>query len=86
VFPQPQVKSLFARYVLVQLYVDYKENEAFLLKEFNTLQLPLYAVVEPTGDGKFRKVAVYEEGKINDVNGFVEFLRKNLPAGAVAAR
>jgi hypothetical protein len=84
VFPLPRIKALFAQYVLVRLYIE--KHEAFMQREFKTTQLPLYAVVEPTGDGKFRKVAVYEEGKINNVDGFAEFLRKNASAGVVASR
>jgi thiol:disulfide interchange protein DsbD len=39
-------------------------------------RLPLYAILEPLTTGKVRVVAVYEEGKINDVGAFVGFLKK----------
>ena len=53
-------------------------NLAFQQKAFGTQQLPLYAILEPQVDGKVRVVDVYDEGKINDVPRFVEFLKKPL--------
>lgn len=39
------------------------------------IQLPLYAVLMPQSDGKLKVIGVYDEGKINDVAKFVEFLK-----------
>ncbi len=61
---------------------DAKANLQLQRDRFGTEQLPLYVVVEPQGENDFREVARYEEGKINDVSEFVEFLSDNLPAGA----
>jgi hypothetical protein len=36
--------------------------------------------VKPLGGGKFEKVDIYPEAKINSPNAFAEFLKKPLPA------
>jgi thiol:disulfide interchange protein len=61
---------------------DAKRNLKFQRDNFDTEQLPLYVIVEPTGKGSWRKVAVYKEGKINDVEEFVEFLSTNVGSAA----
>jgi thiol:disulfide interchange protein DsbD len=56
-------------------------NREFQLKHFGTEQLPLYVVIEPAPNEQgWRTIEVYPEGKINDIDGFVEFLERN--AGA----
>ncbi len=51
-------------------------NGRFQEESFGTEQLPLYVILEPLADGKVRVVDVYEEGKINDVPGFLKFLAR----------
>lgn len=41
---------------------------------FGTQQLPLYVILDPQVSGSVRVVGVYDEGKINDVGRFTEFL------------
>ena len=41
-------------------------------------QLPLYVILRPTVDGRIERVGVYDEGKINNVGAFAEFLKKPL--------
>ncbi len=53
-------------------------NLDFQKAVFGTEQLPLYAILEPQAGGAVKVVGVYDEGKINDVPRFVEFLRKPL--------
>src|SRR5262249_12521160 len=76
-----------SQYVLVQLYTDVipdryqptttrDENKQFLYEHFGTLELPLYAVVKPDG-GKWKALGQYG-GKINNVEGFKDFLKKPL--------
>jgi thiol:disulfide interchange protein DsbD len=55
-----------------------KANRAFQKAAFGTVQLPLYVILRPQADGTVRVVDVYDEGKINDVPRFAEFLRKPL--------
>src|SRR5262249_31839228 len=50
-------------------------NLPFQREVFGTEQLPLYVILEPLLDGKIRVVARYDEGKINDVEGFARFLK-----------
>jgi thiol:disulfide interchange protein DsbD len=61
-----------------QQHEDAKKNLAFQKDAFDTEQLPLYAIVEPDGKGGWRKIAVYDEGKINDIEEFVGFLSSNV--------
>ncbi len=49
-------------------------NSAFQESRFGTLQLPLYVILDPQADGRVLVRGVYEEGKINSVSQFVEFL------------
>jgi hypothetical protein len=89
VFSQPRVKELLSKYVLVQLYTDQvppgyepttsaAENRQFQLDHFKDVRLPLYVIVKPDGNAGWTEVARYEEGKINDVKGFMDFLRRPL--------
>ena len=88
-FSQPQIKALFSQYVLLKLFCDtvppeYEpttsaaENRQFLQEKYGTAQLPFYAIIKPTGNGKFETIGVYDEGKINFVDKFADFLRKPL--------
>jgi thiol:disulfide interchange protein DsbD len=62
-------------------------NLPFQREVFGTEQLPLYVILEPLPDGKIRVVARYDEGKINDVEGFAQFLKKPFSAeGGAQAR
>ena len=97
-FPRPEIKELMNRYTLVQLHTDRvprkydgasptdaDENKKFQQENFGDLQLPLYVIVEPLGNGKFKEVARYNEGKINNVAAFADFLRKPLEANGATA-
>ena len=53
-------------------------NLQFQETMFGTQQLPLYVILDPQADGKVTVVGVYDEGVINDVTRFVEFLKKPL--------
>jgi hypothetical protein len=91
VFSKPFIKNLLSHYTLVQLYTDRvppqyepttsaEQNRTFLSEQFGTAQLPLYVIVKPLRDGKYEEIARYDEGKINNVSSFAEFLRKHLPS------
>ena len=49
-------------------------NKAFQDSRFGTLQLPLYVVLDPQADGRVTVRGVYDEGKINALPRFIEFL------------
>lgn len=62
-------------------------NAGFLRKVFGTIQLPLYAILEPRADDDhIDVVAIYNEGVINNVNAFADFLRLPGEKVALAAR
>jgi thiol:disulfide interchange protein DsbD len=53
-------------------------NLEFQNAVFGNAQRPLYVILEPLTTGKVRVVGVYDEGKINDVPRFIEFLKAPL--------
>jgi thiol:disulfide interchange protein len=55
-------------------------NLKFQKAAFGTEQLPLYVIFEPLPGKGVRVVDVYAEGKINDREAFVQFLKKPLEA------
>jgi thiol:disulfide interchange protein DsbD len=68
---------------------DAKQNLDFQRQKFNTEQLPLYVILRPRSDKNYDIVSSYDEGKINDEEGFARFLREPLshpPANAVAQK
>jgi hypothetical protein len=74
-FYAPEVRAQLAKETSRQI-MDAKEvNLPFQRDTFGTEQLPLYVILEPLLDGNIRVLAHYDEGKINDVEGFTRFLR-----------
>jgi thiol:disulfide interchange protein len=61
-------------------------NLAFQERKFGTEQLPLYVILEPQTDGRVVVVGVYDEGKINNVAAFSEFLRRPVAADTARAQ
>lgn len=55
-------------------HAEGEANLKFQRDTFGTEQLPLYAIFEPTPTGA-KVLAVYSEGKINDVKAFEAFLK-----------
>jgi thiol:disulfide interchange protein DsbD len=53
-------------------------NLKFQRKVFGKEQLPLYVILEPQAGGGAKVLAVYDEGLINDVPAFADFLKKPL--------
>lgn len=92
-FSKPNIKSLLHQFTLVQLYTDKvpphfqkyttaEENRQLLQDKFGTAQLPTYVILEPLTDGNFKEVARYDEGKINKVDAFAQFLQDGLTHSA----
>jgi hypothetical protein len=50
----------------------------FQVKGFGGNQLPLYAILWPTANGKVKVLGVYEEGKINQPDRFATWLKEGL--------
>jgi thiol:disulfide interchange protein len=89
VFAQPLIRELMGRYTLVQLFTDtvpafYEsapsaaQNKTFQLETFGDLRLPLYVILEPLANGKFRELSRYDEGLIRDAAAFADFLKNPL--------
>ena len=97
-FSQRRIKELLSRYVRVQLYTDAvptrfqpttsaQENLQFMYEKFGEhAQLPLYVILKPLPGEGYQVVAIYAEGKINSVLGFIDFLQKPLGANGVEQR
>lgn len=63
---------------------DALANLQFQREKFDTEQLPLYVILKPLAGGKYEEISRYDEGLINNVGAFAEFLRKPLDGGAAA--
>lgn len=92
-FSLPEVRQLLNQYVQVSLYTDVvppafrpstppEWNRDFQWQTFGDAQLPLYVILEPVSEQQAKIVAIYREGKINDVAGFVRFLQTGLQSTA----
>ena len=88
-FSRSPIKALLSKYTLVQLYTDMvpphygsttsaDENRLFQSERFGSAQLPLYVILKPLGAGNYEELGRYEEGKINHVSAFADFLRQHL--------
>jgi len=57
---------------------DAAANLEFQKASFKTEKLPLYVIIKAGENGTFEKVAEYDEGRINKIDKFIEFLKKPL--------
>ena len=78
IFVLPEVKKLFRNYVLVRLYTDgrnpeHRENLRFEQSRFQTIALPLYAIMSP-GD----EIITSFPGLTRNKEEFIGFLRSGL--------
>lgn len=55
-----------------------RANASFQAAAFGSRQLPLYAILLPTPDGKVKLLGVYDEGKINQTDKFAAWLKEGL--------
>lgn len=65
-------------------WADGAANNWFQREAFGSEQLPLYVILKPN-DARVEVVGIYDEGKINDVAAFEEFLRKPIAASGARA-
>lgn len=85
IFPVPEVRTALDKFELVQLYTDgqgeqYDRNRDLQESRFKTVALPLYVVVDPSGEREIGRV----EGLTRDPAEFARFLERSLqgaPAG-----
>lgn len=76
-FTEPRVKELLYRYVCVRLYTDRREesnkrNRQMQIDRFETIDLPLYAIISP--DDSILSQTVFT----HDTGAFLSFLEKGL--------
>lgn len=76
IFTRPEIKAELAKFQLARLYTDgdgeiYEKQQAQQQAQFNTVALPLYAIVD--GDGK--TIATFP-GLTHDPKEFLAFLQK----------
>lgn len=84
VFPKKEVEAEMNKFVLAKLFTDgegeiYERQQQYQEKNYQTVALPFYAVVEPDG----KTVSTFP-GLTRNTDEFVDFLRKaqeNLAAG-----
>lgn len=81
IFPVAEVQNAFQNFVLARLMTDTgpyaRENEKLQIERFNTVALPLYAVISPDD-----KILARFEGLTKDPVEFAAFLEKGLAAYA----
>jgi thiol:disulfide interchange protein DsbD len=65
---------------------DARANLQFQDDVFQNQQLPLYVILEPLPNGTVRVVSRYDEGKINNVEAFAQFLKKPVDGQALGSR
>lgn len=76
-FYSPQLRAEFGASRARQR-MDAEVNADFQVEVFKTAQRPLYVILEPRLDGSIRAVARYDEGKINSIASFAQFLKEPL--------
>ncbi|GBD35789.1 hypothetical protein HRbin36_00904 [bacterium HR36] len=93
-FSLPEVQKRLQQYLQVHLYTDVvppafqpstppEWNRDFQWNVFGDAQLPLYVILDPVSERQARVVRVYNEGKINDLAAFIQFLETGLTAPGV---
>jgi hypothetical protein len=91
VFSQDSIKSIFADFVTVRLYVwkvpaglqqipDGNGAKGLRDKKLNNEALPYYVVLMPRSEKRLKKIAVYEKPTISSPEEFATFLNKALEA------
>jgi hypothetical protein len=73
-FYSPELQSTFGSSVDRQSDDALFGNQAFIRDAFDTIELPLYVILEPRED-KIDIIGVYRTGVIRNVPAFAQFLR-----------
>lgn len=72
-YPDPQVQATFAKFTCVKLYTDVPENRDIQLKKFNSVALPLYAIINPNDESVIASTAFMDKP-----DEFVKFLSQGV--------
>ena len=78
IFTRPEIKASLGKYVLARLFTDgdgdiYDRQQAFQQRQFGTIALPLYAVVDPDGN----TITTFA-GLTRNPTAFLSFLQRAL--------
>lgn len=78
IFTRPEIRASLDRYVLARLFTDgdgriYEQQQAFQQRQFGTIALPLYAVVDPDGN----TITTFA-GLTRNPSAFLSFLQRAL--------
>lgn len=72
-YPNPKIQELFGKFSRAKLYTDFPENKDLQLKKFNTVALPLYAIINPENE---EIIATIEY--TTNPDEFINFLNKGI--------
>lgn len=72
-YPNAKVQEAFAKFSRAKLYTDKPENKDIQLKMFNTVALPLYAIIDPNTEKPIGTIDYTD-----DPDKFVEFLSQGI--------
>lgn len=72
-YPNPEIQAMFAKFSLAKLLTDEPENKDIQLKKFNTVALPLYALINPADESIIATITYTDNPQ-----EFMDFLRKGL--------
>jgi hypothetical protein len=83
-FYAPAVRAKFRGSLDRQIDDAVLGNQGFLEKVFETIELPLYVIIEPRVDDDRIDVIAFYQGLITNTTAFADFLRQSQPETAVA--
>ncbi len=72
-YPNAKIQELFGKYSRAELYTDEQINKEIQLRLFNSVALPLYAIIDPNGE---KIIAIIEFTQ--DADEFIAFLNKGI--------
>ena len=72
-YPNPQIQAMFQKFSRAKLYTDLPENKDIQLKKFNSVALPLYALIDPKDESVIATITYTDSPE-----EFIAFLNKGL--------
>lgn len=72
-YPNPQIQAMFQKFSRAKLYTDLPENKDIQLKMFNSVALPLYALINPADESIIATITYTDSPE-----EFMAFLNKGL--------
>ncbi len=72
-YPNADIQNLFTNFSKAKLYTDLAENKEIQLKKFNSVALPLYAIINPADESVIATITFTD-----NADEFIAFLNKGL--------